>query len=144
MDVTWIVERRVAAMSLPWPEDVEELPSIGVRGVLSLTESIPAGLPHAALLHLHLPVRDFTAPAPDQLDEALDFMDRVIAEDGAVVVHCAGGLGRTGTVVAAWLVRHGWTVGDALREVRTRRPGSVETREQEEALARFARSLGNR
>lgn len=143
MDVTWIVEQQVAAMSMPWPEDLEALPDLGVRGVLSLTERLPEGLPDPRLRHLHLPVRDFTAPTLSQLGDATDFIDGIVAEGGAVAVHCAGGLGRTGTVVAAWLVRRGWTAADALAEVRRRRPGSVETREQEEALVRFARSLGS-
>jgi atypical dual specificity phosphatase len=143
VDVTWIVERQVAAMSMPWPEDVEELPALGVRAVVSLTERLPEGLPDPRLLHLHVPVRDFTAPTLEQLAEATDFIDRVVADGGAVVVHCAGGLGRTGTVVAAWLVRRGWTAADALSEVRRRRPGSVETRAQEEAILRFARGLGS-
>ena len=142
MSLTWIVERRVAAMPMPWPDEIDELPSHGVRGVLSLTERRPPGLPREGLRHLHLPVRDFTAPTQEQLTRAVAFMDGVLADGGAVVVHCAGGLGRTGTVIAAWLVRHGWTAEAAVGEVRRRRPGSVETHEQEQAILRFARPGG--
>lgn len=129
-------------MSMPWPEDVPALADDGVRGIVSLTEWVPEGLPDPRFDHLHLPVRDFTPPTQEQLVRALDFMDAVVAGGGAVAVHCAGGLGRTGTVVAAWLVRHGRTAAEAIREVRRRRPGSVETREQEQAVARFAASSG--
>jgi atypical dual specificity phosphatase len=140
--LTWIVEHEVAAMPMPWPEDVERLPGEGVRGVLSLSERAPDGLAAAGLEHLHLPVRDFSPPTVAQLAEAVAFMDGVLSKGGAVAVHCGAGLGRTGTVVAAWLVRRGRSTADAIREVRSRRPGSVETPEQEDAVARFARSLG--
>lgn len=142
MNLTWIVEGEVAAMPLPWPEDLERLAALGVRGILSLTERVPEGLPAPGLEHRHVPVRDFSPPTLAQLADAVAFMDGVVSAGGAVAVHCGAGLGRTGTVVAAWLVRHGWSADDAIREVRRRRPGSVETREQETAVARFARTLG--
>lgn len=141
MNVSWIVERQIAAMAMPWPEELPELPGLGVAGVLSLTERTPEGLPYDGLLHCHLPVPDFTAPTQAQLAEAVEFMDEVLRAGGAVAVHCGAGLGRTGTICAAWLVRHGWKPDDALREVRRRRPGSVETREQEDAIRRFAQAL---
>ena len=56
----------------------------------------------------------------------LDDVDRVLDDGATVYVHCWGGLGRTGTVVGCWLVRHGLDGGDPLGrigELRRELPG---------------------
>jgi atypical dual specificity phosphatase len=133
----WIVEDQVAAMSAPWPDQLRRLAEIGVTAVISLTERVPRGLPHPQMAHLHLPVRDFSPPTPKQMETAVSFIIDRVAEGGAVAVHCTAGLGRSGTIVSAWLVSRGMSAAEAINAVRRRRPGSVETREQELAIARF-------
>jgi atypical dual specificity phosphatase len=56
-----------------------------------------------------------------------------------VAVHCGAGLGRTGTVLAAYLVAGGEEARAALARVRELRPGSVETADQERAIEAYAR-----
>jgi ADP-ribosylglycohydrolase/protein tyrosine phosphatase (PTP) superfamily phosphohydrolase (DUF442 family) len=48
-----------------------------------------------------------------------------------VLLHCRGGLGRSGTIAARLLVELGWEAGAAIRGVRAQRPGAIETRAQE-------------
>ncbi|KAG8509908.1 Dual specificity protein phosphatase 23 [Galemys pyrenaicus] len=56
----------------------------------------------------------------------------------AVGVHCALGLGRTGTMLACYLVKdRGLAAGDAIAEIRRLRPGSIETYDQEKAVFQF-------
>lgn len=60
------------------------------------------------------PIRDLSAPSPDQLRQTLDGIDAALEQGRVVYVHCWGGIGRTGVVVGAWLVRHGMTGEEAL------------------------------
>ncbi|XP_050164902.1 dual specificity protein phosphatase 23, partial [Myiozetetes cayanensis] len=60
----------------------------------------------------------------------------------AVAVHCALGLGRTGTLLGCYLGKlRGLSGVEAVREIRRLRPGSIETPEQEEAVIRFCDNL---
>jgi protein-tyrosine phosphatase len=56
-----------------------------------------------------------------------------------VIVHCRGGLGRTGIVAACTLIERGMEAMQALAAVRAARAGTVETRQQEAYLAHYAR-----
>jgi atypical dual specificity phosphatase len=105
---------------------------------VSLTEAVP-DLPGFDVMRL--PVVDMTSPTVGQLHAAVGFMRDIVAKGGAVVAHCTAGMGRTGTILAAYLVSEGLPAEEALRRVRELRPGSVETPEQEEILFAYAAAL---
>ena len=135
LNFSWILDGRVAGMARPRPEDGAWLREQGVTGIVSLTERAP---PLDGFLSVHLPVRDMTSPSLGQLHRAVGFMRGVVTGGGAVVAHCGAGLGRTGTVLAAYLVGEGDSVEAAIARVRRIRPGSIETPGQEIALHHFA------
>lgn len=120
--------------------DLAWLREQGVGAVLSMTETpLTAGaLDKHGLVERHIPVDDLRAPTPGQLEAALDFIDQQRVAGRVVAVHCLMGQGRTGTVLAAYLIRGGLGADEALREVRAVCHGAIGSREQEEALRDFA------
>lgn len=120
--------------------DLAWLREQGIGAVLSMTETpLPAeALARHGLETLHLPVDDLTAPSPEQFDRALRFIDWQRVRGKPLVVHCKMGQGRTGVILAAYLVRLGATPAEALARVRAACPGAVGVEEQERALDAFA------
>src|SRR5712692_5150680 len=125
----WLIEHALAGCSQPGsaasrPEALEDdlqwLRSQGIGAVLSLTEAPLAqqALDRYELAALHLPITDLTAPSPEQFVRALGFIDGQQVQSCAVVVHCRMGQGRTGTILAAHLVRAGMAPQEALRRLR--------------------------
>ncbi len=136
LNFSWLVRDRVAGMARPRAANSPWLREQGVRAVLSLTERAPDGLEEFETLHL--PILDMTAPSLDELTRGVAFLMAVVARGEAVVVHCTAGMGRTGTLLAAYLVAGGLSPDTAIEHVRTLRPGSIETPDQEQAILDFA------
>lgn len=114
-----------------------------VRAVVSLTlEPLDAGaVEQAGLKYLHLPVPDFRPPTIEQVEQFVAFVVERRREGDAAVVHCAAGIGRTGTMLACFLVSDRTGADEAIRRVREMRPGSVETAEQEALVLAWAARL---
>ncbi|MGH2505376.1 MAG: protein-tyrosine phosphatase family protein [Ktedonobacterales bacterium] len=121
-------------------DDLLWLRDQGIGAVLSLTETpLPAAtLDRLELAWLHLPIDDQTAPTQADLLAALDFIDQQRVAGRGVLVHCRIGEGRTGAILAAYLIRQGATAEQALEHLRAFRPGAVSSPEQQRALAHFA------
>jgi atypical dual specificity phosphatase len=136
----WMIEKQLAGVSYPRSEDaIALLRELGVRALLSLSqETVPADLIGKYQMQgEHLPVADFTAPTLEQVEQALAIIDNFLADGLPVAVHCGAGLGRTGTILACYLVSQGCPARDAIEQVRTRRPGSIETPEQEAVIEAY-------
>ncbi len=127
----------------PLTNELEAARRQGIRAIVSLTEEpLPAAvLNEAGFKYLHLPVEDFTAPTLGQMREFCRFVDEVRGEGGAVLTHCRAGVGRTGTMLAAYLIKEGESAEQAIAKVRRKRPGSIETGPQQDSLLDFEEAL---
>jgi atypical dual specificity phosphatase len=140
----WLYQDRLLACAYPWGTDgLADLAAQGVDIVVNLHERghDPARLSRLGLTEVHLPVADGTAPSAEQLTHGVRAIDRALMEEKRVAVHCAAGLGRTGTLLACYLVSTGLDATAAIARVREARPGSVETADQQAAIEAFARRM---
>ena len=119
--------------------DLDILYEEGIRAIVSLTEwpleLHRVDVPNMA--YLHLPIPDMHPPALEDVIAFTKFVDESLKKQSPVVVHCSAGLGRTGTMLASYLVQRGSNTAEALAQVRKRRPGSVETADQELAVCDY-------
>jgi protein-tyrosine phosphatase len=126
---------------------VEALCAAGVRAFVDLTEDGEL-LPYADFLAAgarphQMPIVDFDCPSREAMKVILDRIDGARQAGRIVYVHCWGGVGRTGTVVGCWLVRHGLSGEDALELIRRQRAETpAGRRESPETAAQRAMVIG--
>jgi atypical dual specificity phosphatase len=139
---SWLEQSKLAGCARPESEaELKGLRSEGVKAIISLTGTplYPEPLNRLGFDYLHCHISG--APSPIQLHEIIQFIRRQNAQSKPVIVHCAEGKGRTGTVLAAYLVYKGLNADDAIKKVRETRPGSIQNLEQEDAIRMFERTL---
>ena len=144
---SFILPGQLAGCAKPggWGDPRSDLAGLARQGIGSLVSLTEEALDAEALRDigfrvLHLPVPDFHPPTLVQIREFVAFVDACLADGVAVAVHCGAGIGRTGTMLACYLVSRGMTPDAAVRKLRRERPGSIETPEQERCVAEYARS----
>lgn len=106
--------------------------------VLSLTEASEMGpsgglgdrLAAAGIGWRHWPIQDFGVPPDASWPTLAAVLHAVLDGGGALLVHCRGGRGRSGTVALRLMVERGEDHRAALTRLRAARPGAVETSAQ--------------
>jgi atypical dual specificity phosphatase len=134
----WVVPGVLAGcpqpgMVAPVAYDLMLLERAGITHLITLTEQDldQEALCHAELRNTHLPIFDRKAPSTSQMHMLLVRMQRLIDAGEALAVHCKAGLGRTGLVLAAWMIRDGGLNAEtALERLRKIHPGYVQSDEQ--------------
>jgi atypical dual specificity phosphatase len=136
----WLERFKIAGCGRPDSEaQLNALKEKGIRAIVSLTGTPldPEVVSRLGFEYLHSHMSG--APTIEQLQRVLRFVEERNAESKPVLVHCGEGIGRTGTVLAAYLISHDQEAAEAIRKVREERPGSIQTPEQEKILHEFER-----
>lgn len=137
---SWVEQNKLAGLALPrMTADYQYLLHNGIQHLVCLCERKPPyfdSCPGVALHHIK--IVDFCAPTQEQIDRFLSIVEEANSKGEGVAVHCMHGHGRTGTMLACYLVKKRKIPGqDAINEIRRLRHGSIETNEQEKAVVQF-------
>ena len=141
MPFFWIEKGLLAGAPYPHLDELGLLYRQGFRVLVPLeTRDDIFELETMGYLVHPIQVRDFTAPTISQLEEFNELVKEAAGDP--VLVHCLGGYGRTGTMLAAYLIKkRGFPAEQAISFVRSRRPGAVEVEEQVLVLRAYERYL---
>lgn len=148
----WVIPKYLAGMPMPFihpqrrmnrggelhefPDDLQVLASEGVQAVVSLLnlQSDRLVFQTAGFDFLCLPIPDGGAPSLEQARTFTRFVDSCREREKAVAVHCEAGIGRTGTMLAAYLILKGTKPEYAISRVRAAEPAAIETHVQSNFL----------
>ena len=148
----WVIPGEIAGMPIPYISQErrsqrggalndfdDELPVLyaaGIRSVVCLL-NIPSDAhvyEAAGFAFLSSHIQNYYPP---EMEQAFQICQFISDSPKAVAVHCEGGIGRTGTIIACYLIQKGMTADQAIRKVRECEPAAIETKLQEDFLFKF-------
>jgi atypical dual specificity phosphatase len=135
----WAIPGKLAGVRKPTAAELHELQTAGIGAIVSVMhdksnlemyerENIP---------YLWLPIQIASSPSRSQVEELTKFVDRYHLQGVGTAVHCTGGLHRTGTMLAAYLILNGATYKDAIETIESANSQAV----LEQAQSVFLQSL---
>ena len=136
---SWIIEEKLAGSAIPTSkEEIDWVKQEGVKSIVTIREEPLEDEWIKDVNYLHVHSNDMGIPEFSDLVNSVDFIHQRITNDEPVMVHCLAGLGRTGTILACYLIKYkAMTANDAIEKVRQERHGSIQSFSQEEIIFRF-------
>lgn len=133
LTMNWIMDEVLAIGPYPTQSDIEYLHQQGFRMLIRFTEETKSTyhLPEEWFKGLHLPIADYGLPTVEQVSQLVRHVHFYQQQGVKVYMHCRAGYGRAGTTAALVLVSYGEAPQRAIRIVRSRRPGTIETEAQQ-------------
>ena len=114
----------------------------GISADISLEEK-RIDAPFGVEFFVWIPVTDHTSPTYDQLLFGVSVIEKIVAMKKKVYVHCKNGHGRATTLVAAYLIKQGKTMDEAINLIKTKRPVIHLQEAQKDTLKDFSRIINN-
>ncbi len=142
----WIIDKKLAGSGVPMSrKEVSWL--INTQGIktivtikekplsqewLSYNNGTNTGGSGTKIDYLHIKVQDYGAPSLEDLDYVVNYISQQLDKTMPIMVHCSAGKGRTGTILAAYLIKkeNGMTADKAISKLRRIRGGSIQSKDQ--------------
>jgi protein tyrosine phosphatase (PTP) superfamily phosphohydrolase (DUF442 family) len=137
--IKWVTENLAVSYAPRSVENLQTIRTSGIRAIVNLCAEcydLHETEKEADFDVYHLPVEDEAAPVLEELDQLVAWMGRQIESGNPVLVHCRYGIGRTGTVVLAFLVQAGIDFKTA-RKMMAHTPAWPSSRAQKELIDRY-------
>ena len=140
---SWLIENKLAGSGIPTSiEEVQWIIEQGVKSIITIREEPLDDDWIKDVNYLHVISNDMGVPEFDDLVHVVDFIHKRITSNEPVMVHCLAGMGRTGTILACYLVKYqNMSADEAIQKVREERPGSIQSYLQEDIIFQFAKSI---
>ena len=142
---SWLIEGKLAGSAIPTSKDeVKWLQEEGVKSIVTIRE-VPLDDDWVdEMKYLHVLSDDMGVPSFDDLKNSVEYVRDRIQDNEPVMVHCLAGLGRTGTILACYLIKYEkMSAEDAIQHVREKRHGSIQSFVQEEMIFQYEKALNN-
>ena len=145
---SWVIDAKLAGSGLPMTySQFYWLIKHGIKTIITVREvPLPSSwftesldnTGRSNINYLHLRVEDFGAPSIEEIVSTVDYIQHQIDNKMPVMVHCAAGKGRTGTILAAYVLKkENLTAYQAIKKIRDLRPGSIQSNIQEMTISMY-------
>jgi atypical dual specificity phosphatase len=142
---SWLIEGQLAGSAIPTSKkEIEWMQQEGVKSIVTIREEPLNESWVDEMKYLHVHSNDMGVPEFNDLVYSVDFIHRRITNNEPVMVHCLAGLGRTGTILACYMIKYQkMSAQDAIEYVREKRHGSIQSYVQEEMIFQFDKVLND-
>lgn len=140
----WIAENLAVGYAPRSDGDLEEIKAQGISAIVNLCGEcydLHVIEENGGFRVYFLPLPDESAPEMEELEKTVAWIDESISSGNKVLVHCRFGIGRTGTLVAAYFLSKGYSLKEALQKM-DHTPSGPFSREQWELLDRYGKKVG--